>query len=193
MSKTFYLFSIVVVPALFMVASWFAGVEALGLDAEAFRNWSMIASFYAFGIFILLWYRAWGALAAGPQKFNPTRTALLLLVPVVNLYWMFRAVWGWPKAYNYYAAEKGLNVPPLNDRLFLAYCVFTVAAVAVNPVHILKIDFYSRELVLLFISQVTKTAQLCLDAVIVWVVCTAVNRLPHGPGPAPKPVIPYHN
>lgn len=186
MSKTFYLFSIVVVPSLFMVATWFAGVGALGLDAEAFRAWSMIASFYAFGVFILLWYRAWGSLAARQEKYSPARTALLLLVPFLNLYWMFRAVWGWPKAYNYYAAEKGLNVPPLNDRLFLAYCIFTVAAVAVNPVHILKIDFYSRELVLLFISQVTKTVQLCLDAVIVWQVCSAVNRLPAPNRPSPE-------
>jgi hypothetical protein len=178
MSKTFYLLSIVAVPALFMVASWLAGVEALGLDAEAFRAWSMIASFYSFGIFILLWYRAWGALAARRQKFHPARTALLLLVPFLNLYWMFRAVGGWPKAYNRYAREKGLNVPPLSHGLFLAYCIYTVAAVAVNPVHIFKIDFYSHELVLLFISQVTKTAQLCFDTVIVWQVCAAVNRLP---------------
>ena len=189
MSRIFYLISIVVVPALFMVASWVAAVEALGLDAEAFRNWSMIASFYAFGVFILLWYRAWGALAAGPQKFSAAKTAALLMVPFFSLYWFFKAVWGWPKAYNYYAAEKGLNVPPLNDRLFLAYCIFTVAAVAVNPVHILKIDFYSRELVLLFISQVAKTTQLCFDAVIVWHVCAAVNRLPPrtAAGTAPPP------
>jgi hypothetical protein len=193
MSKIFYLFSIVVVPAFFMVASWLAGVEALGLDAGAFRAWSMIASFYAFGVFILLWYRAWGAFAAGPQKSNPARTALLLLVPLFNLYWFFKAVWGWPKAYNYYASEKGLNVSPLDDRFFLAYCVFTVAAVAVNPGHILKIDFYGRELILLFISQVTKTVQLCLDAVIVWVVCAAVNRLPRGSELTPKPANPYHN
>jgi hypothetical protein len=185
MSKIFYLFSIVVVPAFFMAASWLAGVEALGLDAEAFRAWSMIASFYGFGVFVLLWYRAWGALAAGPQKFNPGRTALLLLVPLVNLYWLFRAVGGWPKAYNHYASEKGLNLPPLDDRLFLAYCIFTVAAVAVNPVHMFRIDFYSRELVLLFISQVTKTVQLCLDAVIVWQVCAAVNRLRAPDRPSP--------
>jgi hypothetical protein len=193
MSKLFYLFSIVAVPALFMVASWLADVEALALDAEAFRNWSMIASFYAFGIFILLWYRAWGALAAGPQKFSAAKMALLLLVPFFSLYWFFKAVWGWPKAYNHYAREERLGVPPLSDGLFLAYCIFTVAAVAVNPVHILKIDFYGGELVLLFISQVTKTTQLCFDAVIVWVVCDAVNRLPRGRGAAPKPANPYHN
>ncbi len=137
----------------------------------------MIASFYGFGVFVLLWYRAWGAIAAGPQKFNPARTALLLLVPLFNLYWFFRAVWGWPKAYNQYTREKSLDLAPLNDRIFLAYCIFTVAAVAVNPGHILKIDIYSRELVLLFVSQVTKTAQLCFDAVVVWTVCGAVNRL----------------
>ena len=178
MSKTFYIFSIVVVPALFMAASWFANVEASGVDAAPVRAWSMVASFYGFGVFVLLWYRAWGALAAGPQKFNPARTALLLLVPLFNLYWFFRAVGGWPKAYNRYAGEKNLDLAPLNDKLFLAYCIFTVAAVAVNPGHILKIDFYGRELVLLFASQVTKTAQLCFDAVIIWTVCSAVNRLP---------------
>ncbi len=104
--------------------------------------------------------------------------ALLLLVPLYNLYWFFRAVWGWPKAYNRYAREKSLNLAPINDKLFLAYCIFTVAAVAVNPVHILKIDFYGRELVLLFLSQTTKTAQLIFDVVIIWLVCGAVNRLP---------------
>ena len=100
MSKTFYVVSIVVFPALFTAASWFASIEAPGVDAAPVRAWSMIASFYGFGVFVLLWYRAWGAIAAGPQKFNPARTALLLLAPLFNLYWFFRAVWGWPKAYN---------------------------------------------------------------------------------------------
>jgi hypothetical protein len=178
MSKPFYLASIVAAPAAFMVASWFVNVDAFGLDPSPVRAWSMIASFYAFAIFILLWYRAWKPIAGGPQKFNPAKMALLLLVPLYNLYWFFRAVWGWPKAYNHYAREKNLNLTPLNDKLFLAYCIFTVAAVAVNPGHILKIDFYGRELTLLFISQATKTAQLLFDAVIIWLVCDAVNGLP---------------
>ncbi len=104
--------------------------------------------------------------------------AFLLLVPLYNLYWFFRAVWGWPKAYNRHARENSLNLSPINDKLFLAYCIFTVAAVAVNPGHILKIDFYGRELVLRFLSQTTKTVQLLFDAVIIWLVCGAVNRLP---------------
>lgn len=181
MSKSFYLTSIVAVPAAFMIASWFVNVDAFGLAPSPVRAWSMIASFYAFAIFILLWYRAWKAIAGGPQKFNPAKIALLLLVPLYNLYWFFRAVWGWPKAFNHYAREKDPTFAPLNDKLFLAYCIFTVAAVAVNPVHILKIDFYGRELTLLFLSQAAKTAQLCFDAVIIWFVCGAVNRLPAHP------------
>lgn len=112
MSKTFYVVSIVVVPALFTAASLLANVKALALDAAPVRAWSMIASFYGFGVFVLLWYRAWGAIAAGPQKFNPARTALLLLVPLFNLYWFFRAVWGWPKAYNRFVDDRGLSSPP---------------------------------------------------------------------------------
>jgi len=181
MSKPFYLASIVAIPAAFMVASWVVNVDALGLDAAPVRAWSMLASFYAFAIFILLWYRAWRPIAGGAQKFNAAKMALLLLVPLYNLYWFFRAVWGWPKAYNRYAREKSLNLAPINDKLFLAYCIFTVAAVAVNPGHILKIDFYGRELVLLYLSQTTKTAQLLFDAVIIWLVCGAVNRLPAKP------------
>jgi hypothetical protein len=164
-----------------MVASWFVNVDTSGLDPAPVRTWSMIASFYAFAIFILLWYRAWKPFAGTAQKFNPTKMALLLLVPLYNLYWFFQAVWGWPKAYNYYAREQGPAVAPLNDKLFLAYCIFTVGAVLVNPGHILKIDFYGRELTLLFISQVTKTVQLLFDAVIVWKVCDAVNGLPARP------------
>jgi hypothetical protein len=178
MSRAFYLFSIVAVPAAFMVASWVASVGALGVGPTPVRAWSMIASFYAFGVFILFWYRAWRPLGGGTQKFNPARMALLLLVPLFNLYWFFRAVWGWPKAYNYVTREKELNVPPVNDKFFLAYCIFTVAAVAVNPGHILKVDFYGREVALLFMSQATKAAQLLFDAVIIWLVCGAVNRLP---------------
>ncbi len=166
------------VPAAFMVASWVASVDALGVDPAPVRAWSMIASFYAFGVFILFWYRAWRPIGGGTQKFNPARMALLLLVPLFNLYWFFRAVWGWPKAYNYVTREKDLNVPLVNDKLFLAYCIFTVAAVAVNPGHILKVDFYDRELALVFISQATKTAQLLFDTVIIWQVCGAANRLP---------------
>ncbi len=178
MSKAFYLASIVAVPAAFMVASCAANVRALGVDPAAVRAWSMIASFYAFGVFILFWYRAWRPVSSGSRKFNPVKMALLLAVPLFNLYWFFRAVWGWPKAFNHFTRENDLNLAPLNDKLFLAYCIFTVAAVAVNPGHILKVDFYGREAALLFIAQATKAAQLLFDAVIVWQVCGAVSRLP---------------
>lgn len=42
----------------------------------------------------------------------------------------------------------------------------------------MKMDLFGREFVLLFLSQVTKTAQLLFDAVIIWLARDAVNRLP---------------
>jgi len=178
MSKTFYLFSIVLIPALFMVASWVVNVEALELDPGPVRAWSMIAAFYGVGIFVLFWYRAWRALYGERAKFKPAQMALLLLLPAFNLYWMFKAVRGWPRAYNSYLGERGLDLPPLDDWPFVAYCAFTVVLTFVNPAHFWKVDFYGGHYVLLFLSQVAKSAQLCFDAWIIWTVCGAVNRLP---------------
>jgi hypothetical protein len=178
MSKAFYLTSIVGAPAAFTAATIFTNVEFFGLDPTPFRNWSMIASLYAFAIFILFWYRAWSALSDEKLKFNPAWMAIPLLIPIFSLYWLFRAVRGWPKAYNRYARERRLNVPPLDAAFFTIYCVFTVAMVFVNPGHFWKVDFYGDNLVLFFVAQAAKSAQLCLDAALIWIVCGAVNRLP---------------
>lgn len=77
MSKLFYLTSVVAIPAAFMVASRVVNVDALARNAAPVRAWSMIASLYAFAIFILLWYRAWRPIAGGARKFNPAGMALL--------------------------------------------------------------------------------------------------------------------
>jgi hypothetical protein len=180
MSKAFYLTSIVAVPAAFTASVLLSNLEFLGLDPAPFRNWSMIAAFYAFGIYILFWYRAWSAISDKKRKFNPAHMALPLLVPIYGLYWLFKAVRGWPTAYNYYAHERALNVPALDVPLFTAYCVVTVVMTFVNPGNFYKIDFYGGSFFLSVIAQVTKSAQLFLDIVIIWTVCDAVNRLPAG-------------
>jgi hypothetical protein len=137
----------------------------------------MVASFYAYGVAVYMWFRAWRALADGDGKFRPGRMALFLLIPLFNLYWFFRAVWGWARAYNGRLRERRLNAPPANEGLFLTYCIFTVAAAVANPGHIARLDFPGDVYVLALVGQALKAAQLCFDVWLVWAVCTRVNAL----------------
>jgi hypothetical protein len=73
-------------------------------------------------------YRMWKAIADAQTKPTPGQAVGYMFIPFYNLYWMFRAISGYPDQYNEYVRRHGLDVPRLGDGVFSAYPFFLLAS-----------------------------------------------------------------
>jgi serine/threonine-protein kinase len=73
-------------------------------------------------------YRCWSAIQDGAQSTTPLRAALLLLVPVWNMYWAFRVFAGFASDFNSYTARHKIGVGKIGPVLPALYSICTAAA-----------------------------------------------------------------
>lgn len=72
---------------------------------------------------LMLVYKMWAVIQDGQPRTTPGLATVLLIVPCVNLFWVFQAIWGWTKDFNRYAAERNIAAPRMPEGLALAYCI----------------------------------------------------------------------
>jgi len=84
---------------------------------------------YASVVYFVLLYRVWASIQDGYASTTPCRAVGFMFIPLFNIYWQFRAVWGFTKDYNRYIARHRIAVPPMNERLSLSLCVLPLAGV----------------------------------------------------------------
>jgi hypothetical protein len=76
---------------------------------------------------LILIYRIWSAVQDSHAPFSAAKASLLLLIPLFNMYWLFRALPGYATVYNAFTARYLLRVPRLSQNLILAAMVVPVA------------------------------------------------------------------
>lgn len=76
---------------------------------------------------LVLAYRMWSAIQDGYAKTTPLLAALLLLVPLLNLYWVFNVFPGFAADYNRYVQRHHLDAKPISVNLVSAAMVVPVA------------------------------------------------------------------
>jgi hypothetical protein len=91
-------------------------LAAFGLMAGALVPF--IFSYAVLGMFV---YRMWAAIQDGQARTTPGQAAGFILIPLFNFYWAFQAFHGFAQDYNKYIARRQLNVPRLDEQLFLWY------------------------------------------------------------------------
>jgi hypothetical protein len=119
-------------------------------------------------IFLLFIYKMWGALQDGRASTAPLPAALLLLVPVFNLYWIFKVIYGFAQEYNRLADRHRLNVPQLPAGLYLAFCLLAVLNVIALGLY--WVDFS--------IPLIASYLQAAVGLAVMYLTCQAVNRIP---------------
>ncbi|MBI4702804.1 MAG: hypothetical protein HY744_16920 [Deltaproteobacteria bacterium] len=77
----------------------------------------------------VLLYKMWKAVQDGQARVSPIAAVGLLLVPIFNLYWIFRVLPGYATDFNAYVARHRLGVPPLSQGFILAAMLVPVANV----------------------------------------------------------------
>jgi hypothetical protein len=80
--------------------------------------------------YLHLIFKAWTAINDGQQRTSPMAAALLMLIPLFNLYWMFQAIWGWAQDYNKYIARHNVaGAPQMNEQMFLFQPISLIACI----------------------------------------------------------------
>jgi hypothetical protein len=152
--------------------NWVIALSALGT----------VVMLFSAVIFLLFIYKIWGALQDGRASTTPLPAALLLLVPVFNLYWIFKVIYGFAQEYNRLADRHRLNVPKLPTGLYLAFCLLAVLNVIALGLY--WVDYS--------IPLIASYLQIAVGLAVMYLTCQAVNRIPaeiYGRPPAIRPAL----
>jgi hypothetical protein len=138
----------------------------------ALMGFAMLAQLFAWVAWLVLVYKMWSAIQDGNARTTPGRACGFLLIPVFNIYWVFRAVHGFAKDHNQLVDRHSLKVRKLPEGLFLAYALVTIL------------------MYIPFLSLLVSTPRFLLALLVIPKICDAVNALPEKlVAVAPKPVI----
>ncbi len=86
-----------------------------------------VLCFLVFGVtYLVLIFKAWSAIQDGQASWSPAVATIPLIVPLLNLIWVFIGIWGWAKDYNKYVTRHNLNVPKVTEGLFLGQAICVV-------------------------------------------------------------------
>ncbi|MGD2125640.1 MAG: hypothetical protein PVG99_06135 [Desulfobacteraceae bacterium] len=119
----------------------------------------------------ILVYKMWAAIQDGHTRTSPGKAVGFLFIPYFNLYWVFRAFWGFAKDYNAFVSRYSIDVPKSPTGLFLAYCILTILLILV-PVSVAR----AQTPVLAFLPFVI--AWYAVGLFMIMKICDAVNALP---------------
>ena len=78
---------------------------------------------------VVLLHRAWTSINDGCARTSPWRAVGLLIVPIFNVYWMFRVVPGFATDFNRFIEQHQIEARPLSRNLILATMVPLVGIV----------------------------------------------------------------
>lgn len=112
------------------LAACFGGysAEILGTAILFIILASVVGGFGLVILYILL-YRAWQVIQDGNARTTPGKAVGFSFIPLFNYYWVFVAWRGFAQDYNRYIERYAINVPKLNDGLFLTYCILIVCSI----------------------------------------------------------------
>jgi hypothetical protein len=94
----------------------------------AFANetmFSLAALFIAIAIInaLVFHYKAWRAIPAGATDVTPAKAVWFLFIPLFNLYWLFRSIYGFAYEFNDLVTRHELPVKKLPAVLYLLQCI----------------------------------------------------------------------
>lgn len=164
---------------------YLGGVYGLMLPGSFWLGWALVDSkieeaipfaaammVVGMGFMLTFVYRIWSAINDDQTETTPLAAAGLMLIPLFNIYWVFRVYPGFVSAYNEFAKRQQLAVPELSRGLFLAFAVFS--ALSAIP----------------FVGGLFSIPNIVLIGLMISKACDAVNRLPPLPQTSNVSVMP---
>ncbi len=84
------------------------------------------AVLYACSIWALLLYKAWAIIQDGNATTTPEKAVGFVFIPFYQLYWIFKAWYGFARDCNSYTARHLIKAPKMKEGHFLAFCILFV-------------------------------------------------------------------
>ena len=122
-------------------------------------------------VFMMFIYRMWDAIQDGYVRMTPGKAVGFMFIPFFNFYWIFQVFQGFAEDYNQYIVRHQLNLPRLDEQLFLYYPIAILCTIV--P----------------FLGSIAAMACVVLLIMIIIKTCDAVNALLS----VPQPAIPASN
>jgi hypothetical protein len=144
-------------PVILFVASRFEFPTAAVVAA-------LVVGLYGAVVTFVLLYKAWDSIQDRFVRTTPGRAVGFLFIPLFNVYWVFEAVWGFAKDYNRLLQRRSLDLDPLPEGLFLAFCILVVLSFLLRGAGWIGLIWYA--------------SVVSIEAMLVAYVCDAVNALP---------------
>lgn len=99
----------------------------------------------------LLLYKAWQQIQGQYARTTPAKAVGFMFIPFFNIYWIFMAYWGYAQDYNAFLQKMNIEVAPLKENLFLAFCILAACSyipyiniLAAIPAMIVSIIVYKK-------------------------------------------------
>ncbi len=183
-SEVFYLVSIVGGIVL-QVALRLAASPNNSLGALA-----ALAGLYASIVLLVMLWKAWKSLQDYTTKITPGLAVGLLFIPIFNMYWIFRAFWGFAKEYNSCVEEYDLKVPRVTERIYLGYCILTdLVFVSMILKFVFSMAFIAPPAAFRVGPGFLAIAQIVFLAPMVISMAGATARLAKAPKPEPRGLV----
>ena len=162
-----------------------AGMFALGAAIAAIAYSTNVAAEQQFAknllAFVLLagvvaqlrlLYRGWKVIQDGRGGLTPAGAVAGTIVPILNLFWVFRAYGGFPNEYNRFLERHGVDAPRLEGPWFAIFSVCFAAANVLVFVAGARPNSLVNE-----ITGIVWLAWIALAFIVNVVMCGAINRL----------------
>lgn len=132
-SKGFYLGSYIggsILGVIFLLAGFFFLWAAA--DSESHEVAKIGLGIFLTGVSLIIYvtfvsckllFKAWGLIQDGFARTTPGKAIGFLFIPFFNFYWIFRAIWGFAKDYNWYVTRHKITATQLPEKLFLIACI----------------------------------------------------------------------
>lgn len=181
-SKPFYLGSIAVGMACGVALPFCGAGDPVGLLASPARllQAAPLLVILAYGqiVALVLLYRMWAAIQ--PASTTPGRAVGFLFVPLLNMYWAFRAFRGWAAEFGRLAQARGLSAPKPPDSAGLAISVIVLLKLLLAPLALAPGPAWLRDAgrwTLALSMPVMTWAYLVFGLMFFSAGCTAINAL----------------
>jgi len=165
------------------VLSYGPGLQMGRPDAGALEGASILFSIAGLVFGLILIYKMWEAIQAGPARTTPGKAVGFLFIPYFNLYWMFVVLYGWAKDYNQFVKLRRIRALPVSEELPLGLCVFSLlGGMAAFGAFVFQVAVLG--VLILVILDV-------FAALYFWVACEGINVLARTPPEllAPAPTV----
>ena len=122
LNKRFYLASFLLLGAACLVIM----IIGIAVDDEDFFVLMIIPVFAMYVIGLVFHYKAWKAIQDGYATTTPAKSVAYLFIPMFNVYWLFRTLYGFSSDFNDYISRHEIEVKRLPILLYFYQCVLII-------------------------------------------------------------------